>query len=106
MRGRVASVGISIIAIDRPIIRQLDFLHRTHLINTTLRFSCIYLSCNQTQSALHAYNLITSTMAPHAENVTGVAADGKEVPVNSGDVPLEPGVKKNIAQGKMTAFPG
>jgi hypothetical protein len=44
-------------------------------------------------------------MAPHAENTTGTAPDGKEVPVNNGDAPLEPGVKKNIAQGKMIAFP-
>lgn len=47
----------------------------------------------------------TAIMAPHAENATGTASDGNEVPVNSGDAPLEPGVKKNIAQGKMTAFP-
>lgn len=46
-----------------------------------------------------------TTMAPHAENVTGVASDGKEVPVNPGEAPLEPGIKKNIAQGKMIAFP-
>jgi len=44
-------------------------------------------------------------MAPHAENTTATASDGKEVPVNDGDAPLEPGVKKNIAQGKMIAFP-
>jgi len=44
-------------------------------------------------------------MAPHAENTTGTASDGKEVPVNAGDAPLEPGVKKNIAQGKMISFP-
>jgi hypothetical protein len=44
-------------------------------------------------------------MAPHAENTTGTASDGKEVSVNAGDAPLEPGVKKNIAQGKMIAFP-
>lgn len=46
-------------------------------------------------------------MAPHAENgnVTGVASDGKEVPVNPGEAPLEPGIKKSIAQGKMIAFP-
>ena len=30
-------------------------------------------------------------MAPHAENVTGVASDGKEVPVNPGEAPHEPG---------------
>ena len=44
-------------------------------------------------------------MAPHAENVTATAFDGKEVPVNPGDAPLEPGIKKNIAQGKMIQFP-
>jgi hypothetical protein len=42
-------------------------------------------------------------MAPHAENTTGIASDGKEVPV--GEAPLEPGLKKNIAQGQMIAFP-
>jgi hypothetical protein len=44
-------------------------------------------------------------MAPHAENVTGTASDGKEVPVNTGEAALEPGIKKNIAQGQMIAFP-
>jgi hypothetical protein len=44
-------------------------------------------------------------MAPHSEDTTGIAPDGKEVPVNDGTAPLEPGVKKNIAQGKMINFP-
>jgi hypothetical protein len=44
-------------------------------------------------------------MAPHSEDTTGIAPDGKEVPVNDGAAPLEPGVKKNIAQGKMINFP-
>nr|POE99381.1 decarboxylase novr [Quercus suber] len=48
-------------------------------------------------------------MAPHAEDsqspATGTAANGNTVPVNSGEAPLEPGIKKNIAQGKMMAFP-
>lgn len=47
-----------------------------------------------------------SNMAPHAEDkATGVASDGNEVPVNPGEAPLEPGIKKNIAQGKMIEFP-
>jgi len=45
-------------------------------------------------------------MAPHAdEKPTGVAANGDSVAVNAGEAPLEPGVKKNIAQGKMISFP-
>lgn len=45
-------------------------------------------------------------MAPHAEDkATGVASNGQKEPVNPGQAPLEPGIKKNIAQGKMTAFP-
>lgn len=44
-------------------------------------------------------------MAPHAEETpTARASDGNDVPV--GEAPLEPGVKKNIAQGKMISFPG
>jgi len=43
-------------------------------------------------------------MAPHAEDV-GKASDGNTVPVNSGEAPLEPGVKSKIAQGKMVEFP-
>lgn len=44
-------------------------------------------------------------MAPHAED-TPVArsSNGEDVPV--GEAPHEPGVKKNIAQGKMISFPG
>lgn len=45
-------------------------------------------------------------MAPHAEDgPVGVAANGHEEVVNDGQAPLEPGVKKTIAQGKMMAFP-
>lgn len=45
-------------------------------------------------------------MAPHAEDkATGVALNGDEVSVNPGQAPLEPGIKKNIAQGKMISFP-
>jgi hypothetical protein len=45
-------------------------------------------------------------MAPHAEEKpTGVASNGETATVNAGEVPLEPGIKKNIAQGKMIAFP-
>ena len=36
----------------------------------------------------------------------GVAANGdKTVPVNDGSAPNEPGIKKNIAQGKQMEFP-
>ncbi|KAK4626491.1 Decarboxylase NovR [Fulvia fulva] len=44
-------------------------------------------------------------MAPHAEETNGVASYGNTVPVNEGQAPLEPGIKKNIAQGKMLEFP-
>ena len=44
-------------------------------------------------------------MAPHAEEPIGVSANGHSEPVNGGEAPLEPGVKKNIAQGKMINFP-
>lgn len=50
-------------------------------------------------------------MAPHAEGQNGngtteaVASNGHTVPVNEGQAPLEPGIKKTIAQGKMTEFP-
>ncbi|KAK4504128.1 hypothetical protein PRZ48_005043 [Zasmidium cellare] len=45
-------------------------------------------------------------MAPHAEDApVGLAENGHTVPVNDGQAPLEPGVKKNIAQGKMIEFP-
>nr|POF17480.1 decarboxylase novr [Quercus suber] len=47
-------------------------------------------------------------MAPHAEDTeqpTGTAPDGHTVPVNGGEAPHEPGVKKSIAQGKMIEFP-
>lgn len=48
----------------------------------------------------------TYTMAPHAEDSpVGTASNGHTVPVNDGQAPMEPGVKKNIAQGKMTEFP-
>ena len=39
-------------------------------------------------------------MAPHATDV-----NGESETVNSGEAPLEPGVKKNIAQGSMINFP-
>lgn len=45
------------------------------------------------------------SMAPHAETGTARASDGHTVPVNEGEAPHEPGVKKTIAQGKMAAFP-
>ncbi|KAK6437741.1 hypothetical protein LTR95_006057 [Oleoguttula sp. CCFEE 5521] len=45
-------------------------------------------------------------MAPHAEDEpTGASSNGHTVPVNSGEAPLEPGVKASIAQGKMIEFP-
>lgn len=50
-------------------------------------------------------------MAPHAEGQNGngtteaVASNGHTVPANDGQAPLEPGIKKTIAQGKMTEFP-
>ncbi|KAF2773463.1 arad-like aldolase/epimerase [Teratosphaeria nubilosa] len=44
-------------------------------------------------------------MAPHAEEPTGVSSNGHVEKVNAGEAPLEPGVKKNIAQGKMVEFP-
>lgn len=48
-------------------------------------------------------------MAPHLEeNTSGteaVASNGHTVPVNDGEAPHEPGVKKNIAQGKMANYP-
>jgi hypothetical protein len=46
-------------------------------------------------------------MAPHAEDAqpVGFSANGETEPVNAGEAPLEPGIKANIAQGKMTAFP-
>lgn len=60
---------------------------------------------SQPHQHITSHNINCPTMAPHAENVTGVASDGKEVPVNPGEAPLEPGIKKNIAQGQMVAFP-
>lgn len=39
-------------------------------------------------------------MAPHAEDTNGVAH-----PVNEGEAPHEPGVKKTIAEGNMVRFP-
>ncbi|KAK6438946.1 hypothetical protein LTR95_004846 [Oleoguttula sp. CCFEE 5521] len=45
-------------------------------------------------------------MAPHAEDEpTGTSSNGHSIPVNSGEAPLEPGVKSSIAQGKMIEFP-
>lgn len=45
-------------------------------------------------------------MAPHAEDgPTGLSSSGHDEPVNSGVAPLEPGIKANIAQGKMIEFP-
>ncbi|KAK5133591.1 hypothetical protein LTR08_007539 [Meristemomyces frigidus] len=45
-------------------------------------------------------------MAPHAEDgPVGTASNGNTVAVNPGDAPLEPGIKKSIAQGKMMDFP-
>lgn len=46
-------------------------------------------------------------MAPYAEDtpIEGQASNGHTVPVNGGEAPMEPGIKKNIAQGKMTEFP-
>ncbi|KAK0960326.1 hypothetical protein LTR91_020384, partial [Friedmanniomyces endolithicus] len=46
-------------------------------------------------------------MAPHAtesSTVEGFNGHGME-PVNAGEAPLEPGVKKSVAQGKMVEFP-
>lgn len=52
-------------------------------------------------------------MAPHAEEssqgnsggVEIVTANGSSATVNDGEAPLEPGVKKNVAHGKMAEFP-
>ncbi|EME82903.1 uncharacterized protein MYCFIDRAFT_164211 [Pseudocercospora fijiensis CIRAD86] len=44
-------------------------------------------------------------MAPHAQDPVGVSANGHSEAVNNGEAPLEPGVKKTIAQGKMMEFP-
>ncbi|KAK4540459.1 hypothetical protein LTR36_009205 [Oleoguttula mirabilis] len=45
-------------------------------------------------------------MAPHAEDApTGLSSNGDHVPINAGQAPLEPGIKKSIAQGKMMEFP-
>ncbi|KAK5126012.1 hypothetical protein LTR85_011367 [Meristemomyces frigidus] len=45
-------------------------------------------------------------MAPHAEDgPIGVSSNGHHESVNSGEAPLEPGIKKSIAQGKMVEFP-
>ncbi|KJY01779.1 class ii aldolase adducin domain-containing protein [Zymoseptoria brevis] len=44
-------------------------------------------------------------MAPHAEEIKGEASNGHTVPVNDGTAPLEPGVKKEFAKGKMVDFP-
>lgn len=49
------------------------------------------------------FNHTQTNMAPHAEEAT--ASNGNTVPVNEGQAPLEPGVKKSIAQGKMMEFP-
>ncbi|KAK5725785.1 hypothetical protein LTR15_003975 [Elasticomyces elasticus] len=46
-------------------------------------------------------------MAPHAtenDTIEGFNGNGAE-PVNAGEAPLEPGVKKSVAQGKMIEFP-
>ncbi|KAK3071259.1 hypothetical protein LTR53_008941 [Teratosphaeriaceae sp. CCFEE 6253] len=46
-------------------------------------------------------------MAPHAtenDTVEGYNGHGTE-PVNAGEAPLEPGIKKSVAQGKMIEFP-
>lgn len=44
-------------------------------------------------------------MAPHAEDASVArSSSGQDVAV--GQAPLEPGVKKNIAEGKMISFPG
>jgi len=45
-------------------------------------------------------------MAPHAEDAPeGLNSNGSTEPVNAGEAPLEPGVKKSIAKGKMIEFP-
>ena len=51
-------------------------------------------------------------MAPHAEQPNGTSSSpltadvpSSHPPVNAGEAPLEPGVKKNIAQGQMISFP-
>lgn len=46
-------------------------------------------------------------MAPHAEEqpAIGVAGNGESQEVSRGEAPHEPGLKKNIAQGKMMEFP-
>lgn len=40
-------------------------------------------------------------MAPHAED----QPMGSSEPINNGEAPLEPGIKKSIAQGKIPTFP-
>lgn len=65
------------------------------LLNTTRRrpnTSFTNTIPNRTPSEIH-------TMAPHATDSNDVS-----VPVNGGEVPLEPGVKKSIAQGVVN-FP-
>ena len=46
-------------------------------------------------------------MAPHAEETVNGhdAMSSTGHTETAGDAPLEPGVKKNIAQGKMISFP-
>jgi len=45
-------------------------------------------------------------MAPHAtDNFVGATSDGPTEQVNAGEAPLEPGVKKDIAERKIMNFP-
>ncbi|CZT24393.1 probable class II aldolase/adducin domain protein [Ramularia collo-cygni] len=46
-------------------------------------------------------------MAPQSGNeISAKTSDGRMVPVNDGIVPLEPGIRKSIAENAMPKFPG
>jgi ribulose-5-phosphate 4-epimerase/fuculose-1-phosphate aldolase len=44
-------------------------------------------------------------MAPHATEPVAYDSEGTKQPVNNGEAPLEPGVKKHVADEKMIEFP-
>ena len=110
MRGSFGGVGRYNIQPYSSQLRRLPFVkqHFTAILHQHTYFLPDQDILRPTHSQPHQHTTISQhcpTMAPHAENVTGVASDGKEVPVNPGEAPLEPGIKKNIAQGQMIAFP-
>ncbi|EMD00788.1 hypothetical protein BAUCODRAFT_61287 [Baudoinia panamericana UAMH 10762] len=44
-------------------------------------------------------------MAPHATEPIGTNTNGSTEPVNAGEAPHEPGIKSDVAEGKMMEFP-